>query len=150
MLSLVQFNSANGKTVTTSLIVADVFGKRHTDVLRDIRNLSCSDDFRQANFALLVEMRQLPQGGATKAQWYEMTKDGFTFLAMGYTGAKASEFKETIIDAFNEDQALLMDDDYIMNRALTLAAERLKALENDYSIDDHSRSTCWGNTQTHQ
>ena len=56
MLSLVQFNSANGKTVTTSLIVADVFGKRHTDVLRDIRNLSCSDDFRKSNFGLYYYM----------------------------------------------------------------------------------------------
>lgn len=129
MLILVQFNSSNARSVTTSLIVAEVFEKRHVDVLRDIRNLSCSDDFREANFALLVEMKRLPQGGASKAEWYEMTKDGFTFLVMGYTGAKASEFKEKIIDAFNQQEALLKNDDYIVNRALMLVAERYKAIE---------------------
>jgi hypothetical protein len=37
--------------VTTSLIVAEVFGKRHSDVLRDVENLSCSQEFRERNFA---------------------------------------------------------------------------------------------------
>ncbi|MDT2306841.1 Rha family transcriptional regulator, partial [Paenibacillus larvae] len=41
----------NGKTVTDSLTVAEVFGKRHADVLRSIHNLECSDDFNERNFA---------------------------------------------------------------------------------------------------
>ncbi len=64
--------------------------------MRDKQNLSCSEDFRllnfgECNFALLVKMRELQQGGASKAQYYEITKDGFSFLVMGYTGAKAGE-----------------------------------------------------------
>ena len=71
-----------GEPVMISLIVAEVFEKRHVDVLRDIRNLSCSDDFHERNFALMVKMSELPQGGASKSEWYEMTKDGFSFLVM--------------------------------------------------------------------
>ena len=43
--------NSNGNDVTTSLIVAQVFGKNHKDVLRDIEKLSCSEDFRVRNFA---------------------------------------------------------------------------------------------------
>ena len=42
----------NGKPVTNSLLVAEKFGKEHSVVLRSIRNLSCSQEFRQNNFAL--------------------------------------------------------------------------------------------------
>lgn len=38
-------------TVVTSLDVAETFGKRHSDVLRDIENLECSPEFRERNFA---------------------------------------------------------------------------------------------------
>ncbi|GAB6119673.1 Rha family transcriptional regulator [Dysgonomonas termitidis] len=86
-----------GKLITTSKIVAGIFGKRHTNVLRDIRNLECSEEFQSSNFELLVEMKELPQGGASKSTCYEMTKDGFNFLVMGYTGAKAAKIKENII-----------------------------------------------------
>lgn len=45
------FQNSNGNDVTTSLLVAEVFGKNHKDVLRDIERLSCSEDFRVRNFA---------------------------------------------------------------------------------------------------
>jgi phage antirepressor YoqD-like protein len=50
----------------------------------------------------MVEMKELPQGGSTKAEYYVMTKDGFTFLVMGYTGEQAGQFKEDFINAFNK------------------------------------------------
>lgn len=70
--------------------------------MRDIRELHCSDDFRATNFGLMVEMKELPQGGATRSEYYEITKDGFTFLVMGYTGEKAAKFKEMFIEALSE------------------------------------------------
>lgn len=94
--------SSNGNNVTTSLIVAQVFGKEHKHVLRDIDELSCSDDFRVSNFGLSFIIRYLPNGGSKKERYYEMTKDGFSFLVMGYTGKKAGEFKEKFINNFNE------------------------------------------------
>ncbi|MFY0545494.1 Rha family transcriptional regulator [Brevibacillus sp. H7] len=88
----------NGRPLTDSLIVAEVFGKNHADVLRDIRNLGCSDEFRLSNFAessyINLQGRQMPK--------MDITRDGFTFLVMGYTGKEAAQFKEDYIKAFNQ------------------------------------------------
>lgn len=61
------YKSNDGKALTTSLKIAEVFGKRNADVLRDIRNLHCSPEFRERNFALMVNINKLPQGGAQKS-----------------------------------------------------------------------------------
>lgn len=108
-----------------------MFGKRNSDVLRDVRNLNCSNDFRERNFALMVEMRQLPQGGAQKTEYYTMTKDGFSFLVMGYTGEKAGEFKERFINEFNKREAMLKSDDYILMRSMQILQGRISAIEED-------------------
>lgn len=121
--------NSSGNDVTTSLIVAQVFSKRHSDVLRDIRNLSCSNDFRERNFALMVKMNELPQGGAQKSEHYEMTKDGFSFLVMGYTGAKAGEFKERFIAEFNKREMMLKSDDYILMRSQQILQKRVDSLQ---------------------
>lgn len=74
--------------MTTILKVAEVFGKKHFHVLRDIENLDCSEDFRASNFGLTqIEV----QAGAVKRKSpvYHITRDGFVFLAMGFTGDKA-------------------------------------------------------------
>lgn len=85
------------KAVTSSLKVAEMFHKNHAHVLRDIEALDCSPDFRESNFGLSSykseQNKRLPM--------YYMTKDGFTFLVMGYRGKKAAEFKEDYIKAFN-------------------------------------------------
>jgi Rha family phage regulatory protein len=93
----------NGKqTTTNSQIVADYFSKRHSHVLRKIAELieDCPADFTSAHFwAHAVNM----QAGAVKrdSKVYEMTKDGFMFLVMGFTGKKAAELKIDFINAFN-------------------------------------------------
>lgn len=125
------YENEKGVDITTSLIVAQVFGKRNSDVLRDVRNLNCSNEFRERNFALMVEMKQLPQGGAHKAEYYTMTKDGFSFLVMGYTGEKAGEFKERFINEFNRREAMLKSDDYILMRSMQILQGRIKAIEAD-------------------
>lgn len=131
MKELVRINSA-GRDVTTSLIVAEVFGKEHKNVLRDIENLSCSDTFNRLNFERITykDARNREQ------QAYEMTKDGFSFLVMGYTGEKAGQFKETFISEFNKREMLLKSDDYILmrsqqilNRRIELAEQKVKQLE---------------------
>ncbi|WP_395949880.1 Rha family transcriptional regulator [Aeromonas mytilicola subsp. aquatica] len=86
-----------GQPVTTSLKVAEVFGKQHKDVLRKIATLDCSNNFNERNFALVTY--QDGKGEARPA--YEMTKDGFIFVVMGFTGAKAAATKEAYINAFN-------------------------------------------------
>lgn len=97
------FKSAKGNPVTTSLIVANIFNKAHKHVLRDIDELSCSDEFRQSNFGL----SSYRSSQNKKLPMYIMTEDGFSFLVMGYTGEKAGEFKEKFIAAFNSMKSVL-------------------------------------------
>lgn len=118
-----------GVDVTTSLIVAEIFGKRHSNVLRDIKNLNCSEQFSQLNFELMAIMRKLPQGGATKTEYFEMTKDGFSFLVMGYSGEKAGQFKEAFINEFNKREAMLKSEDYILARSQEILQNRLRLAE---------------------
>jgi len=92
------------KAVTSSLIVAEAFGKGHAHVLRTIREMECSESFAQSNFGLgsYLDVNNQPR------PMYTITRDGFTFLAMGFTGKRAAEFKEKFIAAFNAmEQALL-------------------------------------------
>lgn len=95
------YKNENGVAVTTSYLVAETFGKPHANVLRDIDGLHCSDGFHKLNFEFMFSIRELPNGGSRNERYCVMTKDGFTFLAMGYTGKKAGEFKERYINAFN-------------------------------------------------
>ena len=87
----------HGKPTTTSRVIAEKFGKRHDAVIRSIRNLECSNGFWLHNF---VERDYVDERGKTYPM-YEITRDGFAFLAMGFTGKKAAEWKEKFIDAFN-------------------------------------------------
>lgn len=90
----------DSKVVVSSRTVAEVFEKEHGVVLRAIRNLECSEDFRLCNFALTHEEFQMPSGGTRRDPVYHITRKGFTLLAMGFTGPKATAFKEEYIEAF--------------------------------------------------
>ena len=94
---------ANGRVTTSSLIVAQHFNKRHGDVLRAIRNLECSCEFSERNFA----SAEYKDEQKKPRQYYIITKDGFMFLVMGFTGKEAALWKERFINAFNEMEASL-------------------------------------------
>lgn len=101
-------NNEKAEVLTTSMNVAEIFGKQHKHVLRDIKELDCSEEFRKSNFGQLFNIRELPNGGSKSEPYYTMTRDGFTFLVMGYRGKKAAQFKEAYIKAFNRmEQELL-------------------------------------------
>ena len=103
----------DGKPTTLSTDVARAFGKRHDDVLRSIRNLLPQLDAEHArNFAethVDVEIAGARNFADTsrKSPAYRLTRDGFTLLAMGFTGKKALQFKLAYIDAFNQMEAAL-------------------------------------------
>ncbi len=80
-----------------------MFGREHKNVLRDIERLDCSAGFRQLNFepATYLDAQGKPR------PMFEITKDGFTYTAFGYKGAKAGPFKEGYIRQYNEMEALL-------------------------------------------
>lgn len=100
-----------GEAVTTSLKVSEVFGKPHNDVLKAIKALECSPSFRAGNFSLSFYIRQIANSKGYKRQpMYYLTRDGFTFLVMGFTGKTAAMFKEAYINAFNEMERKLRED----------------------------------------
>ena len=116
----------NNQALTTSLIIAETFKKRHDNVLRDIRKLI--DDLAQIGICAILrtppasanselsKLSSLPvfiestyinkQNGQTYPQFL-MNRNGFTLLAMGFTGTKALEWKLKYIDAFNRMEAAL-------------------------------------------
>lgn len=106
------------RPVTTSLAVSNNFGKKHKDVLRAIQNLECSKEFTERNFTLCYKNNELQNG---KPQpFYEITRDGFVFLCMGFTGSAAAQWKEKYIAAFNALEAEVA-------RRHAPASDRLKA-----------------------
>ena len=92
------FCDGNDIARANSLMVAKMFGKRHDHVLRDIKEMECSDEFRLSNFG--ESYYKNAQG--KKQPCINMTRDGFTFLVMGYRGKKAAQFKEAYIARFNQ------------------------------------------------
>ena len=94
----------DGEPKTTSLTIAQHFDKRHADVLRAIEEVitQVSDSFSKRNFALTSYEVEQPNGGTRSLPMYRLTKDGFSFLVMGFTGAKAAQWKEAYIKAFNQ------------------------------------------------
>lgn len=97
-----------GQITTTSQQIAAHFGKRHDTVLRAIRNLECSPEYHARNFAEMVTEIEIGSGATRKSPAYRMTRDGFVFLAMGFTGKEAAQWKEAYITAFNKmEQELL-------------------------------------------
>lgn len=98
------FAAADGFTLKThSRAVAEAFGRRHDDVLKAIRSVDCSSEFSVRNFA---EASYFDAQGKTRPM-VEMTFDGFIFLVMGFTGARAAAIKEAYIAEFNRMRSQL-------------------------------------------
>lgn len=88
----------NGVPVVSSRKIAEAFGKRHDHVLESIRNCGCSKEFALPNF----RESYYKDSQGKKQPEFLITKDGFAFIVMGFTGKKAAEFKEAYIQRFNE------------------------------------------------
>ncbi|SDJ69122.1 Rha family transcriptional regulator [Alkalibacterium thalassium] len=88
----------NDQAVTSSRNVAENFKKRHDHVLRDIDNLLLED---RPNFGEMFFESTEPDSYGRPQKVYYMNRDGFSFLVMGFTGAKAREFKLAYIYQFN-------------------------------------------------
>lgn len=134
----------NGQAVTDSLTVAEVFDKNHDKVMRDIRNLNCSQEFNIANF---VEIEYVDSRGRNQKK-YLIKRDGLAFLVFGYTGSKAAEYKERYIAAFNEMEAALKQPRVLSDREQLIASmklsletsEELSVVKNDLELVKHQVS----------
>lgn len=98
----------DGVATVESTNIAEVFEKRHDHVLRDIENILISLPSERRDNFIEIQLDRINNFGATvQSKAYRLTRDGFTFLVMGYTGEKAARFKWAYIDEFNRQQTLL-------------------------------------------
>lgn len=96
----------DGQVTTTSRQIAQHFGKRHGNVLRDIARIvdEVGPEFAQLNF----ESSEFADGTGRKLPMYRITRDGFTLLAMGFTGKEATAWKVAYLRTFNKMESELL------------------------------------------
>ena len=107
----VKVENVGGTAMVSSLNVSEVFEKQHKNVLQTIEGkiaANANPEFCRLNFQPTVIERPNPSGGQPiKSKSYNLTRDGFTFIAFGFTGKKADEFKIAYIEAFNRMESML-------------------------------------------
>lgn len=130
------FKGDNNHALTNSLLVAEKFGKEHRHVLRDIRNLTAQNwaetDYQQI-ISMFVETTYLNERNQSQPMFI-MNRDGFTLLAMGFTGAKAIGFKLKFISAFNNMEAILHSDTYGYALRLDNIEKKQIAMESEVQV----------------
>lgn len=121
------------QAVTTSLQVAESFGKRHDHILRGLDGIEKD----VPNFGeMFVVGTELDSYGRSRRVIY-MNRDGFTLLAMGFTGKAALQFKLKYIDAFNKMEDHIKQQPQIPDTPRELALLALAANEEaSQRIDD--------------
>lgn len=139
---LVEIKTVNKKevTVVTSLDVAETFEKEHKNVLKDIRELECSKEFGRLNFEPTTYKDKFNR----EQPMYYITRDGFTLLAMGYTGEKAMMFKEAYIKQFNAMEKALIDKMREREKGIAVRQALTKALQQtteNVRMHGHAYST---------
>ena len=97
----------NEQAVCDSLQVAEKFGKRHSDVIRAIENLLANDSTQ--NCVQYFKRTAYKDDTGKSNKMYRMTRDGFSILAMGFTGKKAMEWKWAYIKAFNQMESFIKE-----------------------------------------
>ena len=122
----------NDKMVTTSKIVAETFGKEHFHVLRDIDNIKKD----VSNFGEMFFETERTDSYGRQQRIYEMTRDGFSLLAMGFTGSESMQWKLKYIEAFNKMEAFWNSPEQIMARAHRIAEQTIASLEQKLQQKD--------------
>jgi Rha family phage regulatory protein len=132
MKNLVSNNG--GKPTTDSLRIASKFGKQHGHILESIRNLIIENSSVRLMFS---ESTYISERGRSETK-FEVNRDGFSLLVMGFTGKKALEFKLEFIAAFNmmEEELIRIESERIRNLtpAQMLLAQAQQMVEQENKI----------------
>lgn len=127
------FKGESNQVLTNSLLVAEKFGKEHRNVIQSIRELLKGAADFSAHPMYVESVYIHPQNGQ-EYPMYIMNRDGFTLLAMGFTGEKALQFKLEYINAFNKMEETIKNGGFNVPKsfreALLLAAEQQEVIEN--------------------
>lgn len=97
----IKINNDNGTLTVSSLQVAEDFEKEHRSILRAIDDLKSEVDPAQNCASLFIESSYVHPKNKQTHRCYNLTRDGFSLLVMGFTGKKALEWKLKYIEAFN-------------------------------------------------
>lgn len=89
------------QAITTSLVLAEAFEKQHKHVIEAIEKKISTAENSALLKNMFIEDSYIASNGKQNKMYY-LNRDGFTFIAMGFTGKKADEFKLKYIDAFNK------------------------------------------------
>jgi len=113
MKDIINIKSQNGQAVVSSREVAEHFGKRHDKLMSEIKrmyfNLTDEGCAQNGGDPLFMKTEYIHEQNNQKYPMYLMNRDGFSLLAMGFTGAKALEWKLKYIKAFNQMEASLRE-----------------------------------------
>lgn len=155
MAELVIMN--NHQAVTTSLVLAEVFNKQHKNVIQAIETKINSAENSAQYKKMFVEATYTDKSGKRNKMYY-LNRDGFTFVAMGFTGSKVDEFKLKYIEAFNkmeqivrqelpqtpeEKLELTMQVTTRINKRLGKVEEKIDEIQNKSEIDSDQRYKLW-------
>lgn len=117
---------SNQQAVTSSTILAESFGREHHDVIKSIERMK--EDV--GTFPEMFYQSSEPDSYGRDRKIYLMNRDGFTLLAMGFTGSRAMEFKIKYIDAFNKMEEHLNKPMSIEDMIIT-QAKSVKEIKQD-------------------
>lgn len=139
------FKGLNNQALTNSLLVAEKFGKEHSDVLKaiDVLCYKMAENQCKGYFADTSIKIPQPNGGVRHSRVVVMNRDGFTLLAMGFTGEKALKFKLEYINAFNQMEETIRNGGHHVpgsfREALLLAAEQQARIEEQQKMIEANR-----------
>ena len=142
------FRGQNDQVITTSLLVAETFEKEHRNVLKSIRKLMSATNVAVAQ--MFDETTYVNEQGKEQPMFF-MNRDGFTLLAMGFSGEKALKFKVDYINAFNEMEAELKSQQTKQLSAaesLLQSVQLLVAHERQLAILEHNQKNMQGAINT--
>lgn len=119
-----EITDENGQFMVSSLVVAQRFEKQHKHVLEAIQKIidSCPSEFTEPNF----RPSEYSDSTGRALPSYNLTRTGFSMLAMGFTGKKAFEWRITYIDAFDKMESALLDK---LQRQVALTEKKVAALK---------------------
>lgn len=129
------FKGENNQALTSSLLVAEKFGKEHKHVLDAIRELiqGCAENSADPMF---VETIYVNEQNRQEYPMFIMNRDGFTLLAMGFTGKKAMRFKLDYIAAFNAMEKALKEQQKPLSQLEILVQSAQALLEQSKRIEN--------------
>ena len=138
------FRGQNDQVITTSLLVAETFEKEHRNVLKSIRKLMSATNVAVAQ--MFDETTYVNEQGKEQPMFF-MNRDGFTLLAMGFSGEKALKFKVDYINAFNKMEAELKSQQtkrLSAAESLLQSVQLLVAHERQLAILEHNQKNMQG------